>query len=53
MRDAYKILVGKYQGKEPLGIYREDNIEIYVTKNKMCVNWIHLDDECLLGYCAM
>jgi hypothetical protein len=46
MRNAYKILVGKPEGKRPLGrrrCRREDNTKIYVKEIVYeNVDWLHL-----------
>jgi hypothetical protein len=46
MRNAYKILVGKPEGKRPLGRPRrrwEDNININLSEIGLeAVDWIHL-----------
>jgi len=47
MRNAYKILVGKYKAKAPLGRMRgrwEDNIKICISKEYYMrgVDWTHL-----------
>jgi hypothetical protein len=46
MRNAYKILIGKPEGKRPLGrrMHRwEDNIKMDLRETRLeCVDWIHL-----------
>jgi hypothetical protein len=45
IRNAYKLLVGKPEGKRPLERYRhtwEDNIKIFREIGWECVDWIHL-----------
>jgi hypothetical protein len=46
MRNAYKILVGKPEGKRPFGTLRrrlEDNIKMYLREIGLeGVDWIHL-----------
>jgi hypothetical protein len=49
MRNAYKILVGKLEGKRPLGKPRgrwEDNIKSGLREIGLeSVNWIHLAQD--------
>jgi hypothetical protein len=53
MRNAYKTLVGKPEGKRPLGrprSKREDNIRMDNTKTGCgTVDWLHLTDSCEHG----
>jgi hypothetical protein len=47
-RNAYTVLMGKFEGKTPLGRYRrgwEDNIRIGVHEWDRGVNWINLAQE--------
>jgi hypothetical protein len=49
MRNAYKSLVGKHEGKRTLGRHRhrwEDNIKMYIREAGWeGVNWMHLAQE--------
>jgi hypothetical protein len=49
MRNAYKILVGKPEGKRPLGRYRhrwEDDIKMYLREKWLeCLDWINLAQD--------
>jgi hypothetical protein len=49
MRNAYRILVGKPEGRRPLGRLwrrREDNIKTYIrTTGFGAVDWIHLAQD--------
>jgi transcription termination factor 2 len=49
MRNFYKVLVGKTDGKRPLGIPRrrwKDNIKMYLRKIGLeGVDWIHVAED--------
>jgi hypothetical protein len=50
--DAYRILIGKPEGKKPLGRQRRrwtDNLKMDVTEIGCCMDWINLAQN--MGQC--